>query len=62
MEEKRPIIGRVIATEKHPTTIDDFAFWTKSDLVLNPFDIVQGQSWLIVQEIKYPLKKNFVLL
>lgn len=41
MEEKRPIIGRVIATEKHPTTIDDFAFWTKSDLVLNPFDIVR---------------------
>ena len=35
------IIGRILATEKYPTTIDDFAFWTKSSLVLNPFDIVK---------------------
>lgn len=35
------IIGRILATEKYPTTIDDFAFWTRSDLILNPFDIVK---------------------
>lgn len=35
------IIGRVLATEKNPTTIDDFAFWTQSNLILNPFDIVK---------------------
>lgn len=40
-EAKSVIIGRVLATEKNPTTIDDFAFWTKSDLILNPFDIVK---------------------
>ena len=35
------VIGRILATEKYPTTIDDFAFWTKSSLILNPFDIVK---------------------
>lgn len=34
-------IGRILATEKCPTTIDDFAFWTQSSLILNPFDIVK---------------------
>ena len=37
------IIGRVVATEKHPTTIDDFTFWTDPELILNPFDIVKVQ-------------------
>ena len=42
MKEQEPvIIGRVLATEKAPTTIDDFAFWTQSTLILNPFDIVK---------------------
>lgn len=35
------IIGRVLATEKAPTTIDKFAFWTEPNLILNPFDIVK---------------------
>ena len=35
------IIGRVLATEKAPTTIDNFAFWTNPMLILNPFDIVK---------------------
>ena len=35
------LIGRVLATEKKPTTIDDFTFWTEQDLILNPFDIVK---------------------
>lgn len=35
------LIGRVLATEKKPTTIDDFTFWTDPDLILNPFDIVK---------------------
>lgn len=37
------LIGRVVATEKHPTTIDDFTFWTDPELILNPFDIVKVQ-------------------
>lgn len=35
------LIGRILATEKNPTTIDDFTFWTAPDLILNPFDIVK---------------------
>jgi len=37
------LIGRVLATEKCPTTIDDFTFWTDPELILNPFDIVKVQ-------------------
>jgi hypothetical protein len=35
------IIGRVIATEKVPTTIDAFTFWTQADLKLHAFDIIK---------------------
>jgi len=35
------LIGRVLATEKSPTTMDRFCFWTNSDLKLNAFDIVK---------------------
>jgi DNA helicase HerA-like ATPase len=35
------LIGRVLATEKTPTTIDEFHFWTNSDTKLNAFDIVK---------------------
>lgn len=34
-------IGRVIATEKAPTTMDKFTFWTNSDYKLHAFDIVK---------------------
>lgn len=33
-------IGRVFATEKAQSSIDEFYFWTKQDLILNPFDVV----------------------
>lgn len=35
------LIGRILATEKTPTTIDTFNFWTDSDLKLNAFDVVK---------------------
>jgi len=35
------LIGRVLATEKAPTTMDEFNFWTNSDMKLNAFDIVK---------------------
>ena len=35
------IIGKVLATEKNPSTMEEFYFWTKPDLVLNPFDVVK---------------------
>ena len=33
-------IGRIIATEKQPSTIEQFTFWTRKDLKLKPFDVV----------------------
>ena len=35
------IIGKVAATEKVPTTIDIFYFWTDKKKILNPFDVVK---------------------
>ncbi len=34
-------IGKVAATEKVPTTIDVFYFWTNKNRILNPFDVVK---------------------
>lgn len=53
------VIGRVVATEKKPTTIDDFTFWTDPKLILNPFDIVKVQhvnksfSYGIIEDIAH---------
>ena len=41
--EQSKIIGRVIATEKKPTTIDEFTFWTDITSKLSAFDIVKVQ-------------------
>lgn len=35
------IIGKVLATEKNPSTMEEFYFWTKPELILNPFDVVK---------------------
>ena len=37
------LIGRIVATEKNPTTMDKFTFWTSSDTKLHAFDIVKVQ-------------------
>lgn len=53
------VIGRVVATEKNPTTIDDFTFWTDPELILNPFDIVKVQhvnnsfSYGVIEDIAH---------
>lgn len=53
------VIGRVVATEKNPTTIDDFTFWTAPELILNPFDIVKVQhvdnsfSYGVIEDIAH---------
>lgn len=35
------MIGKVLATEKNPSTMEEFYFWTKPKLILNPFDVVK---------------------
>jgi uncharacterized protein len=34
-------IGKIIATERVPTTVDEFYFWTDKKLIIKPFDVVK---------------------
>ena len=53
------VIGKVIATEKNPSTIDNFYFWTNKDMILNPFDVVkighleESVSYGVIEEISH---------
>ncbi len=53
------IIGKVSATEKIPTTIDEFCFWTMKDRILSPFDVVKVEhlndstTFGVVEEISH---------
>ena len=38
----RKLIGRVSATEKYPSSCDDFQFWLSDDTILSPFDIPES--------------------
>ena len=52
-------IGKVIATEKVPTTIDTFYFWTQPELILHPFDVIkvdhlnESVTFGVVEEISH---------
>jgi uncharacterized protein len=52
-----PIIGKIVATEKNPTTVDDFFFWTSQNEILNPFDVIKVEhinnsiTYGVVEEI-----------
>ena len=52
-------IGKVIATEKEPTTIDSFVFWTQPETILHPFDVVKvehfrdSKTFGVVEEISH---------
>ena len=64
--EPKPI-GRIIATEKKPTSVDTFAFWTDSELILNPFDIVRvdhvngSRSYGVIEDISHITDANSFL-
>lgn len=53
------IIGKIIATEKNPSTIDNFYFWTDQETILNPFDVVKVShlknsiSYGVIEEISH---------
>ena len=53
------VLGKVIATEKNPSTIDEFYFWTDSEMILNPFDVVKiahlknSTTFGIIEEISH---------
>lgn len=52
-------IGKVLATEKNPSTMEEFYFWTSPQLVLNPFDVVKVDhinnsiTYGVVEEISH---------
>ncbi|MCM1140331.1 MAG: ATP-binding protein [Muribaculum sp.] len=53
------IIGKVSATEKYPSTIDEFYFWTDKKQILSPFDIIKVEhenasiTYGVVEEINH---------
>lgn len=53
------VIGKVSATEKSPSTIDEFYFWTDKQQILSPFDIVKvnheenSTTYGVVEEINH---------
>lgn len=53
------VIGKVLATEKNPSTMEEFYFWTKPNLILNPFDVVKvnhikdSATYGVVEEISH---------
>ncbi|MDE6522182.1 MAG: ATP-binding protein [Muribaculaceae bacterium] len=55
--KNKNIIGKVSATEKCPSTIDEFYFWTDKKQILSPFDIIKVEhennsiTYGVVEEI-----------
>jgi hypothetical protein len=52
-------IGKIIATEKVPTTVDEFFFWTDKKLIIKPFDVIKVEhlnnsiTFGVVEEISH---------
>jgi hypothetical protein len=52
-------IGKVLATEKVPTTVDEFYFWTDKEFIIKPFDVVKvnhiknSVTFGVVEEISH---------
>ncbi len=52
-------IGKIIATEKAPTTVDEFYFWTDKKLIIKPFDVIKvahlndSVTFGVVEEISH---------
>ena len=52
-------IGKIIATEKVPTTVEYFYFWTDKQLVIKPFDVIKVEhlnnsiTFGVVEEIAH---------
>lgn len=53
------VIGRVVATEKNPSTTNSVQFWVEKNIVLKPFDVVMirhikdSKTYAIITELKY---------
>lgn len=53
------VIGKISATEKMPSTIDEFYFWTDKKRILSPFDIIKVEhernsiTYGVIEEISH---------
>lgn len=53
------VIGKISATEKYPSTIDDFFFWTDKRRILSPFDVIKVEhennsiTYGVIEEINH---------
>ena len=54
----RKLIGKVSATEKNPSSCDEFQFWMSDDTILSPFDIVLVQNKTDVCLFSFQIYKN----
>ena len=60
-------IGKILATEKVPTTVDEFYFWTDKELIIKPFDVVKvshiknSTTFGVVEEISHLTDSNSFL-
>ena len=67
MATQNKLIGRVLATEKSPTTMDKFNFWTNSHLKLHAFDIVKVEhidnsfSFGVIENISHITDLGFTM-
>lgn len=59
-EQETRYVGKVSAVEKHPSTVDEFFFWTQPNVILSPFDIVVversgdgSKTFGVVEEISH---------
>ena len=52
-------IGKVVATERAPSTVDEFYFWTQKNLIIKPFDVIKvkhikhSTTFGVVEEISH---------
>lgn len=52
-------IGKVVATEKAPSTVEEFYFWTNQEFILKPFDVIKVEhirksvTYGVIEEISH---------
>ena len=53
------LIGKVSASERYPTTVDEFNFWIQDNIIVRPFDIVKvdhyndSETYAVIEEISH---------
>ncbi len=56
---QKNLIGRVSASERNPTTVDEFNFWIQDDTIVRPFDIIRVDhyedsiTYAVIEEISH---------